>query len=129
MSINNVTISGNLTRDPEIKETPSGLAIVNFSVAVNDRRNVDGEWKDYANFIPCVWFGNRAKAFAAYMQKGTHVMLTGKLHWSKWETEGQTRSKIEIIVADLESTRRNAPEKKQEANEEYTEIPYSDCPF
>ena len=62
MSINRVNISGNLTRDPELRQTTSGTAILRFGVAVNDRRrNQSGEWEDVPNFVDCVVFGNRAE--------------------------------------------------------------------
>ena len=76
MSINRVVLTGNLTRDPELRRTQSGMAILSFGIAVNDRRKnpQTGEWEDYANFIDC----------------------------TQWERDGQKRSKIEVIVDDLE---------------------------
>ena len=104
MSINRVVISGNLTRDPELRSTASGMAILGFGVAVNDRRknNQTGEWEDYPNFIDCSMFGNRAEAVSGYLNKGSKVSIEGKLRWSQWEREGQKRSKIEVIVDELE---------------------------
>ena len=104
MSINRVIISGNLTRDPELRRTQSGMAIMSFGVAVNDRRRNQqtGEWEDYANFVDCTMFGNRAESLSNYLSKGTKVAIEGKLRWSQWERDGQKRSKIEVIVDDLE---------------------------
>ena len=105
MSINRVVISGNLTRDPELRRTQSGMAILNIGVAVNDRRRNQqtGEWEDYANFIDCVMFGTRAESISNYLTKGTKVAIEGKLRWSQWENrEGQKRSKIEVVIDDLE---------------------------
>ncbi len=106
MSINRVTITGNLTRDPEMRATPSGTQIMQFGVAVNDRRRnpQTNEWEDTPNFIECVLFGNRADKLQQYLHKGTKVAVEGKLRWSSWEdkTSGQKRSKIEVIVDDLE---------------------------
>lgn len=104
MSINRVVISGNLTRDPEVRRTQSGMAIMSFGVAVNDRRrnNQTGEWEDYANFIDCTMFGNRAEALSSILSKGTKVAIEGKLRWSQWERDGQKRSKIEVIVDEVE---------------------------
>ena len=104
-SINVVAISGNLTRDAELKENRSGASsILNFSVAVNDRRknNETGEWEDYANYVDCTIFGNRAEKLAQYMTKGTRVALTGKLRFSSWEKDGQRRSKLTVIANDIE---------------------------
>ena len=104
MSINRVIISGNLTRDPELRSTAGGMAVLGFGVAVNDRRKNQqtGEWEDYPNFIDCTMFGARAEALSRYLNKGTKVSIEGKLRWSQWEREGQKRSKIEVIVDELE---------------------------
>ena len=104
MSINRVIISGNLTRDPELRSTASGLPVLGFGVAVNDRRKNQqtGEWEDYPNFIDCTMFGARAESLSRYLGKGTKVAIEGKLRWSQWERDGQKRSKIEVIVDELE---------------------------
>ena len=104
MSINRVIISGNLTRDSELRSTASGLPVLGFGVAVNDRRKNQqtGEWEDYPNFIDCTMFGARAESLSRYLSKGTKVSVEGKLRWSQWEREGQKRSKIEVIVDELE---------------------------
>ena len=104
MSINRVIISGNLTRDPELRSTAGGMPVLGFGVAVHDRRKNQqtGEWEDYPNFIDCTMFGARAGALSRYLNKGTKVSIEGKLRWSQWEREGQKRSKIEVIVDELE---------------------------
>ena len=106
MSINRVIVSGNLTRDSELRATASGLPVLGFGIAVNDRRKNQqtGEWEDYPNFIDCTMFGQRAESLAKYLTKGAKVALEGKLRWSQWEREGQKRSKIEVIVEELEFT-------------------------
>ncbi|HAM15586.1 MAG TPA: single-stranded DNA-binding protein [Eggerthellaceae bacterium] len=104
MSINRVVITGNLTRDAELRRTQSGMAILAIGVAVNDRRrnSQTGEWEDYANFIDCKMFGTRAESLSNYLTKGTKVAIEGKLRWSQWERDGQKRNKLEVIVDDLE---------------------------
>ena len=104
MSINRVVISGNLTRDPELRRTQSGMAILGIGVAVNDRRRnpQTGEWEDYANFIDCTIFGARGEALSNILTKGMKVAIEGKLRWSQWERDGQKRSKIEVIVDEIE---------------------------
>ena len=104
MSINRVIISGNLTRDPELRSTQSGMDVMSFGVAVNDRRRnpQTNEWEDYPNFVDCTMFGNRARSLHQHLSKGTKVAIEGKLRWSQWEREGQKRSKIEVIVDELE---------------------------
>ena len=104
MSINRVIISGNLTRDPETRQTASGMPVLGFGVAVNDRRRNQqtGEWEDYPNFIDCTMFGTRAQAVSKFLSKGSKVAIEGKLRWSQWERDGQKRSKIEVIVDEIE---------------------------
>jgi len=104
MSINRVIISGNLTRDPELRNTQSGMAVLSFGVAVNDRRKnpTTGEWEDYPNFVDCTMFGARANSLSQYLSKGTKVSIEGKLRWSQWESDGQKRSKLEVIVDEIE---------------------------
>ena len=104
MSINRVIISGNLTRDPELRSTAGGTSVLGFGVAVNDRRKNQqtGEWEDYPNFIDCTMFGARADALNKYLSKGTKVTIEGKLRWSQWERDGQKRSKLEVIVDEIE---------------------------
>lgn len=104
MSINRVIISGNLTRDPELRATASGMPVLGFGVAVNDRRRNQqtGEWEDYPNFIDCTMFGARADSVSRFLTKGSKVAIEGKLRWSQWERDGQKRSKIEVIVDEIE---------------------------
>ncbi len=106
MSINRVIISGNLTRDPELRNTAGGVSILGFGVAVNDRRRnaQTGEWEDYPNYIDCTMFGARAESLSRILTKGMKVSIEGKLRWSQWEKKetGEKRSKIEVIVDELE---------------------------
>ena len=104
MSINRVIISGNLTRDPELRQTSGGLPVLGFGVAVNDRRRNQqtGEWEDYPNFVDCTMFGTRAQSVSQFLHKGSKVAIEGKLRWSQWERDGQKRSKIEVISDELE---------------------------
>lgn len=104
MGINRVVISGNLTRDAELRSTQSGYTVLGFGVAVNDRRRNQqtGEWEDYPNFIDCTLFGQRGQALEPYLKKGTKVAIEGKLRQSQWERDGQKRSKIEVIIDDID---------------------------
>ena len=104
MSINKVLISGNLTRDPELRATATGMPVLGLGIAVNDRRKNQstGEWEDYPNFIDCTMFGSRAESIANYLSKGSKVAIEGKLRWSQWERDGQKRSKLEVIIDEIE---------------------------
>ena len=105
MSINRVVISGNLTRDPELRQTAGGMAILKMGIAVNDRRknSQSGEWEDVPNFFDVVLFGTRGESLSRFLNKGSKVAIEGKLRWSQWETpEGDKRSKVEIVADDIE---------------------------
>ena len=104
MSINRTVISGNVTRNPDLRATASGANVLTFTVAVNDRKKnaSTGEWEDYANFIDCVLFGGRAESLSKLLDKGTKVAVEGKLRWSQWESDGKKRSKIEVVVDELD---------------------------
>lgn len=113
MSINHVAISGNLTRDSELRTTQGGTAILGFGVAVNERHKnaATGEWEDYPNFIDCTMFGTRAEKLAQYLVKGCKVAIDGRLRYSAWEKDGQKRSKVEVIVDEIEfMSRKDAPQ-------------------
>ena len=87
MSINRANISGNLTRDPELRATQGGMQVLGFGVAVNDRRRNQqtGEWEDYPNFVDCTMFGNRAESMGRILHKGMKVAIEGKLRYSSWD--------------------------------------------
>ena len=103
MSINKVIISGNLTRDPEVRQTQSGVIVMSFTVAVNERVKRGDNWEDSPSFIDCTMFGTRAEKLAQYLAKGKKVAIEGKLRQSTWQTQdGSKRSKIEVIVDDVE---------------------------
>ena len=116
MSINRVNISGNLTRDPELRQTQGGMAILSLGVAVNDRRQnkQTGEWEDVPNFVDCVVFGTRAEKLAQFLAKGSKVAIEGKLRWSQWEKDGAKRSKLEVIVDEIEFMSRGQRRQQQQ---------------
>lgn len=110
MSINRVNLTGNLTRAADLQYAQSGTAVLSFSVAVNDRRRnpQTGEWEDCPNYVDCVMFGNRAQGVFSYLTKGAKVAVEGKLRYSSWEKDGRKRSKLEVVVDDIElMSRRN----------------------
>lgn len=106
MSINRVAISGNLTRDAELRMTQGGSPVLSFGVAVNERRKNQqtGEWEDHPSFIDCTLFGNRAQALAQYLHKGTKVAVEGRLRQRSWTDRdtGKRRSAVEVIVDEVE---------------------------
>lgn len=126
MSINRVVVSGNLTRDPELRVTPGGTRVLGFGVAVNDRRRNQqtGEWEDYPNFIDCTMFGNRAEALSRILRKGMKVAIEGKLRYSSWEDKngGGRRSKVEIIPDEVVLMSQNP--NGQQAPQQYAPQEY-----
>lgn len=119
MSINRVVISGNLTRSPEVRHTAGGLPVMGFGVAVNDRRKNQqtGEWEDYPNFVDCTVFGTRAENLAKFLSKGSKVAIEGSLRWSQWERNGEKRSKLEVIVDEIEFMSRSDGRSGQDAGQ------------
>lgn len=145
MSINNVILTGNLTRDPELRSTASGTAVLQFSIAVNDRVKEGNEWKDRPNFFDCTMFGTRAESLSRLLSKGSKIAVQGKLHWSQWEKDGQKRSKVEIWpdTVELLSPKKDGYQKEmgtvtaeaafgvqmQPVQDEFTSIYDEDIPF
>lgn len=120
MSINRVNITGNLTRDPELRATAGGTQMLAFGVAVNDRRKnpQTGAWEDVSNFVDCIVFGSRAEAVSRFISKGSKVAIEGKLRYSSWETkEGQRRSKLEVIVDEIDFLSRQGQQVTSPAAE------------
>ncbi len=99
MNINRVVLTGNLTRDPELKSTPGGVSVCKLGIAVNGRRKTgEGQWEEKPNFFRVTVFGRQAESCHQYLKKGRPVAIDGRLEWSQWETEGQKRESIDIIA-------------------------------
>lgn len=98
-SYNRVILLGNLTRDPELRYIPSGMAVTDIGLAVNDRRkNANGEWVDEATFVDVTLFGRTAEVVTEYLSKGSPVLIEGRLKLDTWETQdGQKRSKLKVV--------------------------------
>lgn len=134
MSLNTCTISGNLGKAAELRYTNSQLAVVSFSVTVNERRKqADGSYQDEVNWLDCTMFGKRAEALQPYLAKGTKLSLTGHLHKSTYERDGKQYSRVEIIVDEVElmNARREAqaPEAMPPQAVEAASVYDSDIPF
>lgn len=133
MTINKAFITGNITRDVELRSTGGGLSVANFTVAVNDRRKNQqtGEWEDRPNFIDCTMLGKRAEALAQYLTKGTKVSIEGKLRWSQWvdKNGGGKRSKIEVVVDEVELMARGEKRPSEAVAEPQTGMYDEDIPF
>ncbi len=102
--LNRVTIVGRLTRDPEVRYTSGGMPIVNLGLACNGKKKdpATGQWTEVPNFFDIVMFGDRFEKLAAHLEKGRRIGIDGSLRWSSWETDGQKRSKVEIVADELQ---------------------------
>lgn len=145
MNVNRCELSGNVTRDGELKSTLGGTAVLTFGLAFNDRkRDGGGNWVDVPNFIDCVIYGKMAESLAEYVTKGKKLFVAGKLHYSSWaHKDGSRRSKIEIVIDCLDfaqtgqkqaDTASQAPNQAQEPvykypEQEQVELYDEDIPF
>jgi len=98
-SYNKVILVGNLTRDPELRYTPSGTAVTDVGLAVNDRRKgANGEWVDETTFVDVTLWARQAEVAGEYLNKGSSVLIEGRLKLDSWQNnEGQKRSKLKVI--------------------------------
>lgn len=99
---NKVILMGNLTRDPEVRTTPNGQSVANFSIAVNRTwKGADGNQQESVSYIDCVAWARTGEVIAQYMQKGRPILVSGRLDQRSWEQDGQKRSKVEVVVEDF----------------------------
>jgi single-strand DNA-binding protein len=97
-SFSRVILVGNMTRTPELRHIPSGLAVTDFGIAINDRRKLgSGEWVEEVTFVDVTLWGRQAEVACEYAGKGTSVLVEGRLKQDSWESEGQKRSKLKVI--------------------------------
>lgn len=127
-SLNRIVLCGNLTADPELSYTPSGMAITKFSMAVNERvKNQQEEWVDRPCYVDITAFGRQAETSNEYLSKGSPVLLEGKLRYETWDAkDGSGKRSKHSVVADrvqflssrsesTESKSAAAPKPKMEA--------------
>src|SRR5258708_4222195 len=101
-SLNQVTLMGNLTRDPELRQTPNGQSVTSFSLALNrSYKDASGEWREVTDYIDIVCWGPLAERVAQYLSKGRRCLVQGRLQSRSWEQEGQKRSKVEVLANDV----------------------------
>jgi single-strand DNA-binding protein len=93
-----VVLVGNLTRDAQLKYTPSGFPICTFGIAINTRKKSGDQWVDEANFFDVELFGKSAESLNQYLTKGKMVGVEGELRQDRWEQDGQSRSKVKIVA-------------------------------
>jgi single-strand DNA-binding protein len=104
-NINRVVLVGNLTKDPELRTTPSGTSVCKLRLAVNTRQkdNATGQWGDKPNYFDVTVWGNQAESCSQYLSKGRPVGVDGRLDWREWEAQdGSKRQAVEIIAESVQ---------------------------
>ena len=103
-NINRVVLVGNLTKDPELRHTPSGTAVCKLRLAVNTRqKDPQGNWGDKPNYFDVTVWGNQGESCAQYLSKGRPVGVDGRLDWREWEAQdGSKRQAVEIIADSVQ---------------------------
>lgn len=101
-SFNQVVLMGNLTRDPELRQTPNGQNVCSFSLALNrSYKGADGNWQEATDYIDVVAWGPLGERVAQYLSKGRPCLVNGRLQSRSWEQDGQKRSKVEVVAQDV----------------------------
>ncbi|HKH29862.1 MAG TPA: single-stranded DNA-binding protein [Gaiellaceae bacterium] len=103
-NINRVVLTGNLTKDPELRQTPSGTSVCSLRVAVNSRtKDAQGNWGDKPNYFDVTVWGNQAESCAQFLSKGRPIGVDGRLDWREWEAQdGSKRQAVEIIADNVQ---------------------------
>ena len=103
MKINTGVLGGNLVRDPELRYTPSGTAICDFTIANSKKYKKDDEWQEKPGFYNCICWGKRGEVIAEYFKKGKQILIRYELDFQQWETkEGEKRSAVKLNVQDFD---------------------------
>ena len=101
-SFNQVILMGNLTRDPELRQTPNGQNVCSFSLALNrSYKGSDGNWQEATDYVDVVAWGPLGERVAQYLTKGRPCLVNGRLQSRSWEQDGQKRSKVEVVAQDV----------------------------
>lgn len=101
-SFNQVILMGNLTRDPELRQTPNGHSVASFGLALNrSYKGSDGNWQEATDFIDVVAWGPLGERVSQYLAKGRQCLVNGRLQSRSWEQDGQKRSKVEVVAQDV----------------------------
>src|SRR4051812_44844598 len=101
-SLNQVFLMGNLTRDPELRQTPNGQNVCSFSLALNrSYKDASGEWQEATDYIDCTAWGPLGERVSQYLSKGRRCLVQGRMQSRSWEQDGQKRSKVEVLASDV----------------------------
>lgn len=133
-SFNKVVLLGNLTRDPELRQTGTGTTVANLGLAVNERVKRGEEWVDEPNFFDLVLFGRKAELAGEYLSKGSQALFEGRLRLEQWEKDGQKRSKVSVIVDNMQfvGSRGDGPQRQSQSqpqSQRMEAVPEDSIPF
>ena len=101
-SVNQVILMGNLTRDPEVRQTPNGQTVCSFGLALNrSYKGADGNWQEATDFVDIVAWAQLGERVSQYLHKGSRVLVQGRLQYRSWDQDGQKRSKLDVVANDV----------------------------
>lgn len=132
-SLNQVTLLGNLTRDPELKTIPSGQSVCTFTLALNSSyKDSSGQWQEQAHYVDVVAWGPLAERISQWVIKGNQLLVSGRLQSRSWEQDGQKRSKVEVLAQDVVFMKQDREQRKNtdvSIDDLGTPIDLSEIPF
>ncbi len=123
-SYNRVVLMGNITRDFEVRHTPAGTAVTDVTVAVNHRVKSGDEWVDEATFVDVTLWGRTAEVASEYLSKGSPVFFEGRLKLDRWESDGETRSKLKVVAEKMQLLPRSGDTQKPVAVSVGEDLPF-----
>jgi single-strand DNA-binding protein len=126
-SFNRVTLLGNLTRDPEMRYTPSGTAVASFGPAINRRYRQGTETKEEVCFVDVTAFGAQAEAIGEYLTKGSPALIDGRLRWHQWEKDEHRSSKLDVVADRVQFLSRR--EDRAATDDVPADLDEEDIPF
>ncbi len=121
-SLNQITLMGNLTRDPELRQTPNGQNVTSFSLALNrSYKDQSGEWQEATDYVDVVAWGPLAERVSQYLTRGSRCLVQGRLQSRNWEQEGQKRSKVEVLANDVTFLDSRGGSNSEDSQEGYSD--------
>lgn len=123
--MNIVTLTGNLTHDPEVKYTPGGTAVCEVSIAINDRKKIRDEWQDVTTYVDVTLWGRTAENAGKYLTKGRKIAVVGKLTQDSWKDKetGKQRTELKVTADTVEFLGNRGPEDQRPPTDNYGEEP------
>ena len=128
-SFNKVMLMGNLTRDPELRYTSNGSAVTSFGLAVNRKFKQGDDWKEDVCFVDITVWGKQGENCAEYLSKGRPAFVEGRLQYSTWESDGQKKSKLDVVANTVQFLGSRGDSQGSPSTEKVTASDEDDVPF